>query len=93
MAGSKPNAKPEEVAVEETSTSTAKEVRVKYTGPSVHRRVLDASDAKKAGVDGFSKTEWNPENNHTVTFTDPPKGLVEWLEGMKQFKVLSPGEI
>lgn len=84
----------------ETGTPEApKSLRIKYTGPSVHRRVINAKDFSAVGIDDVTKKEWSRENNHTVDFDGyegDKEALVRFFESdaMKgTFKVLQPGEL
>lgn len=39
-------------------------------------RVIDASDMKSVGVEGFTKTFWEPKNNHTAEVSQE---AADWL--------------
>jgi hypothetical protein len=71
--------------------------RVKYTGPSVHTRILKDADFKRAGLEGVGIQRWSLENNHTVDLSDAPEGTVKFLtesDALKgEFKLLEPGEL
>lgn len=63
-------------------------VKIKYTGSTVHTRVLTAKDFKDAGFDGVKNQEWSLANNHTVDASDWPKDAVEFVTGQPDFKTV-----
>lgn len=82
-----------------TPAAEEKGVRVKYLGDTLHNRVLNDADFKRAGLDGVGKQSWNKDNNHTVTLDnkDAVKFLTESkvfeVNGKPSFKVLGAGEL
>lgn len=94
--------KPEDTPPEETTPpekEAPQSLRIKYTGPTVHTRVLNASDFKSAGIEDVGKKQWDLGNNHTVDFGEyegDKDALVRYFENSLHggdFKVLQPGEL
>jgi hypothetical protein len=82
-----------------TETRDLKDFRVKYTGPSMHRRILNAKDFAAAGIDDVTKKEWSADGNHTVDFSEyegDKNALATFFEQdvfAGEFKILGKGEL